>query len=100
MTSDLTSLNAQDRCRIIHSTAPIRICDNGGWTDTWFAQHGKVFNIAVQPGVEVEIRVHPVDSRPDRVGLHVRNYGERYAFSPGNLPGRHPLLEAAIDEIG
>ena len=22
---------------IINSVAPIRICDNGGWTDTWFA---------------------------------------------------------------
>lgn len=86
--------------REVHAVAPIRICDNGGWTDTWFAQHGKVFNIAVQPGVEVEIRVHPLDAQPDRVVLHVRNYGDRYAFSPGNLPGRHPLLEAAIDEIG
>jgi len=24
--------------RIINSTAPIRVCDNGGWTDTWFAE--------------------------------------------------------------
>jgi len=28
----------------IHSEAPVRICDIGGWTDTWFAQHGAVFN--------------------------------------------------------
>ena len=33
--------------RIINSVAPMRICDNGGWTDTWFARYGKVFNIAV-----------------------------------------------------
>ena len=38
-----------DRNRIINSVAPIRICDNGGWTDTWFAEHGKIFNIGVYP---------------------------------------------------
>jgi hypothetical protein len=46
-----------DLPRVINSTAPIRICDNGGWTDTWFARHGKVFNIAVRPHVEVQIEV-------------------------------------------
>ena len=33
--------------RIIQATAPIRVCDIGGWTDTWFATHGAIFNIAV-----------------------------------------------------
>ena len=42
---------------IINSLAPIRICDMGGWTDTWFAQHGSVFNIAVSPYAEVQIGV-------------------------------------------
>jgi D-glycero-alpha-D-manno-heptose-7-phosphate kinase len=86
--------------RVVHAVAPIRICDNGGWTDTWFAEHGKVFNIAVLPGADVEMRVHPIDARPDRVVLHARNYGDSYTFAPGALPGRHPLLEAAVDEIG
>ena len=31
--------------RVVNAVAPIRICDNGGWTDTWFAKHGKIFNI-------------------------------------------------------
>ena len=43
--------------RRIHAKAPIRICDVGGWTDTWFARHGRVFNIAVSPCVEVEVGV-------------------------------------------
>jgi D-glycero-alpha-D-manno-heptose-7-phosphate kinase len=30
----------------------------------------------------------------------VKNYGDRYAFELAARPGRHPLLEAAIDEIG
>ena len=45
--------------RVINSVAPIRICDNGGWTDTWFAGYGRIFNIGVYPYAEVQIAVHP-----------------------------------------
>ena len=31
----------------IFSRAPVRICDIGGWTDTWFCPDGAVFNICV-----------------------------------------------------
>jgi D-glycero-alpha-D-manno-heptose-7-phosphate kinase len=85
---------------IVNALAPIRICDNGGWTDTWFAGHGKVFNIAVHPCVEVQIRAHPLGALPERIVLDAENYGERYMFKPGVLPDRHPLLEATIDEMG
>ena len=44
--------------RSVHATAPIRACDLGGWTDTWFAGHGAVLNVAVTPLVEVRIDVH------------------------------------------
>ena len=87
--------------RIIASRAPIRILDNGGWTDTWFAKHGKVFNIGVSPYAEVELAVYDAGDRHEQVTLHVENYGDSYAFSTGNgRPGRHPLLEAAIGFIG
>ncbi len=86
--------------RIVNAAAPIRICDLGGWTDTWFAEHGKVLNIGVQPGVEVEVKVYPIGSIPERVILDVKNYDDRYAFDLDALPNRHPLLEAAVDEIG
>jgi D-glycero-alpha-D-manno-heptose-7-phosphate kinase len=86
--------------RVVNATAPIRICDNGGWTDTWFAGHGNVFNIAVRPGVDVQVRVHAIGALRDRVVLNAKNYGNSYAFAPGELPGRHPLLEAAVDDIG
>lgn len=33
---------------MIRSRAPVRICDIGGWTDTHFAEHGAVLNIAVE----------------------------------------------------
>lgn len=90
--------NPARRLRVINSVAPIRICDNGGWTDTWFAGHGKVFNIAVYPYVEVQIEVFPRDTLADRIVLFVENYGERYVVHT-ETPGweRHPLLEAAIE---
>jgi D-glycero-alpha-D-manno-heptose-7-phosphate kinase len=86
--------------RIVHATAPIRICDNGGWTDTWFAGHGKVFNIGVSPGVEVEVGTYPIGALPERVVLEAANYQDRYSFAPGALPGRHPLLEAVVAATG
>ena len=84
--------------RVINSVAPIRICDNGGWTDTWFAGHGKVFNIGVYPYVEVQIEVLPREAQADRIVLFAENYGERFVVHP-ERPGydRHPLLEAAFD---
>jgi D-glycero-alpha-D-manno-heptose-7-phosphate kinase len=86
--------------RVVNAVAPIRVCDNGGWTDTWFAGHGKVFNIGVYPYVEVQVKVHPAGSLPNRIVLDAENYGERYTFAPGGLPDRHPLLEAAVDDVG
>jgi D-glycero-alpha-D-manno-heptose-7-phosphate kinase len=86
--------------RIVNAVAPIRICDIGGWTDTWFSGHGNVFNIGVSPNVEVQLKVHPIRAFRDRVVLVAENFGERYTFNPRVLPGRHPLLETAVDEIG
>jgi D-glycero-alpha-D-manno-heptose-7-phosphate kinase len=83
--------------RIINSAAPIRICDNGGWTDTWFAGHGQIFNIGVYPYAEVQITVRPGTSRQSRITLHAENYGERYEIIPEKHWDKHPLLEAAIE---
>jgi D-glycero-alpha-D-manno-heptose-7-phosphate kinase len=82
---------------VIRASAPLRICDNGGWTDTWFGGPGRVFNVAVRPGVEVTIKEI---SGPEPVILDVRDFGERYAMVPGTpRSGRHPLLEAAVDSL-
>jgi D-glycero-alpha-D-manno-heptose-7-phosphate kinase len=85
--------------RTVNAVAPIRICDNGGWTDTWFAHHGKVCNIAVSPCAEVQVHVHPLRALPARVVLDAENYGDRYGFDPGDPPGRHPLVEAAVGYV-
>jgi len=87
--------------RVINSVAPIRICDNGGWTDTWFAEYGEIFNIGVYPYVEVQIEVYPASEVDDRIVLYTENYGERFVVNP-DVPGwdHHPLLEAAIERMG
>ncbi len=84
----------------VTAVAPIRVCDLGGWTDTWFSRTGKVVNIAVTPGVEVRVRTVEAGSITHRIVLDVANFGERYGFELGRAPGRHPLLEAVIDDIG
>ncbi len=86
--------------KIINSVAPIRICDNGGWTDTWFAKYGKIFNIGVYPYAEVQIEVYPYRGQDERIVIYAENFGERYVVRPENLGwDRHPLLEAAIERM-
>lgn len=88
-----------DIAKTIHSTAPIRICDIGGWTDTWFAGHGKVFNIAVTPNVDVRVSCVP-DQEEGRVTFHLDNLNQVYTIGPDRAGyGKHPTLEAMIDEI-
>jgi D-glycero-alpha-D-manno-heptose-7-phosphate kinase len=82
---------------VIEASAPVRICDNGGWTDTWFGGPGRVLNVAVTPGVEVSIRTI---AGSDPVVLDAKNFGDRYPIDPGaSRVARHPLLEAAIDAL-
>ncbi len=97
----LFELDARKRpYRLINSVAPIRICDNGGWTDTWFAEHGKIFNIAVAPCAEVQMIVRP-RKNDKQVSIYAENYDEQY--TPGLQNGvweRHPLLEATLARMG
>ena len=88
-----------DGClRIVNSIAPIRICDNGGWTDTWFAKYGKVFSIAVSPCVDVQMQVFEHQGERTRITINAEDYGERYTISePRGVYDKHPLLETAID---
>ncbi len=85
--------------RIIHATAPIRICDLGGWTDTWFAGQGAVLNMGVYPYAEVEITVRETPPGKERsIVIHAANFGDRYVIEgwPKEYD-KHPLLEACID---
>ncbi len=84
--------------RVINAMAPIRVCDLGGWTDTWFAERGAVFNIGVYPYAEVQIYVTEDGDRDRRIVINAENFGDRYTIDPGRIEyNRHPLIEASID---
>jgi D-glycero-alpha-D-manno-heptose-7-phosphate kinase len=81
--------------------APVRICDNGGWTDTWFAKYGSVFNIAVSPYTEIQIEAFPYQEGNGQVEI----WAENYRYPTSDCQGRqgyddHPLLTAIIEHIG
>jgi D-glycero-alpha-D-manno-heptose-7-phosphate kinase len=84
----------------VNAVAPVRVCDIGGWTDTWFAGSGSVLNIAVTPCVEVQV---DATEEPDgeRVRVTLENYGDSYEFDPTTSRyDKHPLVEAAIALMG
>jgi D-glycero-alpha-D-manno-heptose-7-phosphate kinase len=82
---------------LVRAVAPTRICDIGGWTDTWFARYGAVFNIAVYPYVEVQISILH-GGRADRpITICAENFGDTYSISPDAVTyEKHPLIEAAV----
>ena len=82
---------------MIISRAPLRANDIGGWTDTWFAEGGKVLNLAVAPPVEVGVKItHLREKKAERILFKVRDYGKTFRMNP-DKPGKdpHPLLQAA-----
>ena len=82
--------------RTVTVTAPVRIADLGGWTDTWFAGHGAVCHLAVAPGVEVRLSARPADDGPELV-VEAHDFEERYVLpDAGAFERRHGLLAAAI----
>ncbi|CAN5271328.1 hypothetical protein BH20ACT3_BH20ACT3_08920 [soil metagenome] len=83
------------------ATAPVRVADVGGWTDTWFGSPGRVCNLAVGPGVSVEAALVERRSSARSVRLVLPQYGQDYTYDPGGhvTPGRHPLVEQAVSSI-
>jgi D-glycero-alpha-D-manno-heptose-7-phosphate kinase len=77
----------------VRAHAPVRVCDVGGWTDTWFAGHGAVCALAVGPGVTVDVRAH---GPAGHVVLGLVDLDGRDEFDLAAPPGRHPLVEQAV----
>ena len=87
--------------KIINAIAPIRLNDIGGWTDTWFAGHGAVCNIAVYPYVEVQVLLSDREGDEPQVVVYAENYDLRYQLTTAEAPAeggldKLPLIEAAI----
>ena len=81
----------------IKCAAPIRICDLGGWTDTWFAEHGCVLNIAVYPSVEVNVHTRPKALGEPQITIFAENYNDKYDIKcNARCWTKHPLIEAAF----
>ena len=81
---------------IVKAIAPARILDFGGWTDTWFAQHGRVLNLAVDLYSKVVVSTR---EQPD-ASIIAQDYGEAIEIAdPSEVlyDGKHDLLKAALN---
>lgn len=83
------------RTRIITARAPVRVCDVGGWSDTWFAKSGFVCSVAIDRYVNINIHIQPA-SQTSYV-FDIRNYNQ--ICSLAEVADAHPLLAAALREI-
>lgn len=85
----------------IKSSAPLRINDIGGWTDTWFARKGAVLNISVGPPVETVIKVFENKNKDSSTVLvHAKDYQETFLFDPRNPDFKiHPIIQGAVGSI-
>lgn len=83
-----------DRRRVVVDV-PVRVCDVGGWTDTWFAGRGLVCSLAVGPGVTVTATVTDGDGD---VVVDAPDLGAR--FSLADVPPEHRLLAESVGEAG
>lgn len=90
------------------ATAPVRVADVGGWTDTWFGSPGQVCSLGVGPGVTVEAMLVAATLEADRLPVRIGApaVGEDYRCGPSPdhgwrrpVPGRHPLLEHAVASV-
>jgi D-glycero-alpha-D-manno-heptose-7-phosphate kinase len=90
--------NHSDSPGRITVTAPVRIADVGGWTDTWFAATGAVCNIAVGPAVKVLIDTVEATERSGTAEapmLRLPDFGVVRQLNPEGLSavaGAHPVL--------
>lgn len=91
----------KDISKTVYSSAPLRINDIGGWTDTWFAKEGFVLNMGIEPGTQVNIEVcSRLVKREERVRVCAANFNDSFLVNPENPDyGQHPMLQAAISSV-
>lgn len=84
--------------RKILSRAPVRMCDIGGWTDTWFYQKGAVFNFCV----DLYSYVYVIESKTHEIRIFSDNLGIQTFIPDYNsieYDGNLDLVKAAIKTL-
>lgn len=79
----------------ITAHAPVRVCDVGGWTDTWFAKSGFVCSVAINRYVHVTIAKQAAPQTT--FVFDIRNYNQICTLA--EVRQAHPLIAAALDDI-
>lgn len=82
----------------ILSRAPVRICDIGGWTDTWFYQKGAVFNFCV----DLYSYVYITENRTQEIRIFSDNLGIQTLIPNYNsieYNGKLDLIKAGIKTL-
>ncbi|MFX1328900.1 MAG: hypothetical protein ACFE91_12300 [Promethearchaeota archaeon] len=83
---------------VIVSRAPVRICDIGGWTDTWFYPKGAVFNISVDLYSNVRI----IQNNKNKIKIVSENLNLQTLIQDFNkieYNGNLDLLKAAVKRM-
>ncbi|MFX1448311.1 MAG: hypothetical protein ACFFCG_09250, partial [Promethearchaeota archaeon] len=85
--------------REVIARAPVRICDIGGWTDTWFYPEGAIFNFCIDLYSYVRI----IENRKKTIRIYAENLGktaEILNFKEIKFNGNLDLLKAAVKRMG
>ena len=83
---------------IIHACAPISMLDLGNWTDTPFAEHGAILNMAIDYPVRVTIRPRRRGGVMIRTSVQHRIHGS--GGGERSCPMEYDLLRAAAHYFG
>jgi D-glycero-alpha-D-manno-heptose-7-phosphate kinase len=84
--------------KVILSRAPVRICDIGGWTDTWFYPKGAVFSFCV----DLYSRVKLMENGLNKIRIFAENFEQSTEiknFKAVEYDGNLDLLKAAVKRM-
>jgi len=84
--------------KVILSRAPVRICDIGGWTDTWFYPKGAVFSFCVDLYSKVEL----MENGLNKIRIFAEDFEqstEIINFKAVEYDGNLDLLKAAVKRM-